>query len=243
MNSLCAKFYIIKSSNINTANIVLFLAILHRTSLFYPKIAISISIQLQNVAIIGYVLNKIMNYHCVNFYTIASRNRNITNIFQCLATSAQILTILPNNITFFVKFSLASLVLSFIYVYELPLCKSLHHFILKYKEHKYFPIPRDFTQNLAILPWYGLIKSFVFIGRSYFHKNKKYEFACQLTEAIKNKRKDDAMEKNILLDLECIALSTNTKSRVRTNRKWKLAGNTNAYCVWVWPELTAGESS
>ena len=27
MNSLCAKFYIIKSSNINTANIVLFLAI------------------------------------------------------------------------------------------------------------------------------------------------------------------------------------------------------------------------
>ena len=93
------------------------------------------------------------------------------------------------------------------------MCKSLHHFILKYKEHKYFPIPRDFTQNLAILPWYGLIQSFVFIGRSYFHKNKKYEFACQLTgtEDINNKRKDDAMEKNILLDLECIALSTNTK--------------------------------
>ena len=97
MNSLCAKFYIIKSSNINTANIVLFLAILHRISLFYPKIAISISIQL---AIIGYVLNKIMNYHCVNFYTKASRNRNITNIFQCLAIFAQILTILQNNITF-----------------------------------------------------------------------------------------------------------------------------------------------
>ena len=59
-----------------------------------------------------------------------------------------------------------------------------------------------------------------------------------------NKRKDDAMEKyNMLLDLECIALSTNTKIRVRANRKWKLAGNTNAYCVWVWPELTAGESS
>ena len=115
-----------------------------------------------------------------------------------------------------------------------------HHFILKYKEHKYFPIPRDFTQNLAILPWYGLIQSFVFIGISFFHKNKKYEFACQLTEAINNKRKDDAMEKNILLDLECIALS---KSCVRAIRKWKLAGNTNAYCVWVWPELTAGESS
>ena len=145
-----------------------FLPFLQRISLFYPKIAIFISIKL---AIIGYVLNKIMNYHCVNFYTIASRNRNITNIFQCLAIFAQILTILPNNITFFVKFSLASLVLSFIYVYELPLCKSLHHFILKYKEHKYFPIPRDFTQNLAILPWYGLIQSFVFIGRSYFHKN------------------------------------------------------------------------
>ena len=123
------------------------------------------------------------------------------------------------------------------------MCKSLHHFIVKYKEHKYFSIPCDFTQNLAILPWYGLIQSFVFIGRSYFHKNKKYEFACQLTEAINNKRKDDAMEKNILLDLECIALSTNTKSRVRANRKWKLAGNTNAYCVWVWPELTDGESS
>ena len=30
----------------------------------------------------------------------------------------------------------------------------------------------------------GLIQSFVFIGRPYFHKNKKYEFACQLTEAI-----------------------------------------------------------
>ena len=50
-------------------------------------------------------------------------------------------------------------------------------------------------------------------------------------------------KKNILLDLECIALSTNTKTRVRVNRKWKLAGNTNAYCVWVWPELTAGERS
>ena len=46
----------------------------------------------------------------------------------------------------------------------------------------------------------------------------------------------------MLLDLECIALSTNTKIPVRANRKWKLAGNTNAYCVWVWPELTAGES-
>ena len=76
-----------------------------------------------------------------------------------------------------------------------------------------------------------------------FIKIKKYEFACQLTEAINNKRKDDAMEKNILLDLECIALSRNTKSCVGANRKLKLAGNTNAYCVWVWPEMTAGESS
>ena len=50
-------------------------------------------------------------------------------------------------------------------------------------------------------------------------------------------------KKNILLDLECIALSTNTKTRVRANRKWKLAGNTNAYCVLVLPELTAEESS
>ena len=47
----------------------------------------------------------------------------------------------------------------------------------------------------------------------------------------------------MLLDLEYIALSTNTKIRVLANQKWKLAGNTNAYCVWVWPELTAGESS
>ena len=54
-----------------------------------------------------------------------------------------------------------------------PCAKFPHHSILKYKEHKYFPIPRDFTQNLAILPWYGLIQSFVFIGRSYFHKNNQ----------------------------------------------------------------------
>ena len=47
----------------------------------------------------------------------------------------------------------------------------------------------------------------------------------------------------MLLDSERIVLSTNTKIRVRPNRKWKLAGNTNAYCVWVWPEVTAGESS
>ena len=99
------------------------------------------------------------------------------------------------------------------------------------KNTNIFSIPRDFTQNLAILPWYGLIQSFVFIGRSYFHKNKKYEFACQLTgtEAINNKRKDDAMEKNILLDLECIAFSTiiqykkscSGKPKVETGGKYK----------------------
>ena len=33
------------------------------------------------------------------------------------------------------------------------------------------------------------------------------------------------------LDSEQIALSTNTKIRVRPNRKWKLEGNTIAYCV------------
>ena len=34
----------------------------------------------------------------------------------------------------------------------------------------------------------GLIQSFVLVGRPYFHKNKKYEFACQLTEAIIKER-------------------------------------------------------
>ena len=114
------------------------------------------------------------------------------------------------------------MVLSFIYVYELPLCKSLHHFILKYKEHKYFPIPRDFTQNLAILTWYGLIQSFVFIGISYFHKNKNYEFACQLTEAINNKRKDDAMEKYLArLRMHCTFNECSGKPKVETGGKYK----------------------
>ena len=33
-----------------------------------------------------------------------------------------------------------------------------------------------FNQSHAIT--FDLIQSFVFIGRPYFHKNKKYEFAC-----------------------------------------------------------------
>ena len=109
------------------------------------------------------------------------------------------------------------------------MCKNLHHFILKYKEHKYFPIPRDFTQNLAILPWYGLIQSFVFIGRSYFHKNKKYEFACQLTgtEAINNKRKDNAMGKKYFarFRMHCTfneyKKSCSGKPKVETGGKYK----------------------
>ena len=31
---------------------------------------------------------------------------------------------------------------------------------------------------------YGLIRSFVLVGRPYFHKNKSWEFACQLTGVI-----------------------------------------------------------
>ena len=170
MNSLCAKFYIIKSSNINTANIILFLAILHRISLFYPKIAISISIQL---AIIGYVLNKIMNYHCVNFYTIASRNTNITNIFQCLAIFAQILTILPNNITFLTN-------------------SALHHWYFLLYMFMNYPCAKVYTtsssnikntnifQFLVILHriwlfYHGMVLfsvSYLIIGRSFFHKFK-----------------------------------------------------------------------
>ena len=38
-----------------------------------------------------------------------------------------------------------------------------------------------FWQN--IFTPFGLIRGFVFIGRPYFHKNKKYEYADQLTEA------------------------------------------------------------
>ena len=78
-----------------------------------------------------------------------------------------------------------------------------------------------------ILPWYGLIQSFVFIGRSYFHKNKKYVFACQLTEAINNKRKDDAMEKKYLarLRMHCTfneyKKSCSGKPKVETGGKYK----------------------
>ena len=47
----------------------------------------------------------------------------------------------------------------------------------------------------------------------------------------------------MLLDYECTAFSTNTKIRVRPNRKWKLAGNTNAYCVCTVYNYTCGVSA
>ena len=79
------------------ASLSFFLPFLHRISLFYAKIAMFLSFQL---AIIVYALNKIMNEHCANFYSIESRNRKITNIFQFLTIFAQNFSILPHNITF-----------------------------------------------------------------------------------------------------------------------------------------------
>ena len=66
----------------------------------------------------------------------------------------------------------------------------------------------------------SLIRSFVFIGRPNFHKNKRYEFACQLTEAI---TKEITMQWKIkhVVRFRMNALSTNTKIPFGTTRPFR----------------------
>ena len=91
----------------------------------------------------------------------------------------------------------------------------IYHLTQKFLRNRCIYKLNNFEFNTIFL--YGLIQSFVLVGRPYFHKNKKYEFACQLTEAIIKERTMPWKNKNRLI---CIALSTNTK--IRANRKWKL---------------------
>ena len=56
--------------------------------------------EINQLGIIADIFIKVMNYHCVKFYTNASTNMNTTKIFQFLAIIEQNFTVLPQNIRF-----------------------------------------------------------------------------------------------------------------------------------------------